>query len=245
MACLKAEGPQRTIKPQAGGGVPRVTAGLLIANLVVFLLLSGGGLIGGVGASELGGGSRLTHGDLGLNAPAVAAGQWWRLITSGFIHFGFMHLAFNMAALYRFGQELETAFGRVPFAALYFASLLAGSFGALVTAPDALTGGASGAVFGLFGAGAMVLKSQGLKLRQTDLGGLLAVNLVITFVIPGISIGGHLGGLVGGAVVGWLLVRSPRWQTMSSSRSVPAVVLACVVGLAAVAGSITFAQGWV
>ncbi len=152
------------------------------------------------------GGSNALAEDLALFGPLVALGEWWRLFTSGFVHYGLMHLLFNMAILYQLGSQLEPALGRFRFGLIYVAGLLGGSLGALALSPLALTGGASGAVFGLMAASLVVLHSHGANLRQSGLPTLLIVNLLITFVVPGISIGGHLGGLVGGGLAGWLIM---------------------------------------
>jgi membrane associated rhomboid family serine protease len=153
----------------------------------------------------VGSGSSSQERDLGLFGPAVADGEWWRIVTSGFLHFGILHLAFNMLLLWWLGQMLEPSLGRVRYVLAYAVSLLAGSLGALLLDPDALTGGASGAVFGLMAAAVLLLRRRGVDPMQSGLGGLLVINLLLTFLRPGISIGGHLGGLVGGALAALLL----------------------------------------
>ena len=180
-----------------------VTRVLIAINVAVFVLtsMSGGSLQGT--ASKL-------HTRLALYGPAVRDGEWYRLITAGFVHYGLIHIAFNMILLYRIGDSLEAAVGRVRFLVLYFVSLLAGSFGALLLSPNAYTAGASGAVFGLFGATAVGQRRSGIDVWRNGIGGLIAINLVFTFVAAGnISVGGHLGGLIGGALVGAVLFR-PR-----------------------------------
>ncbi|MFN0028866.1 MAG: rhomboid family intramembrane serine protease [Acidimicrobiales bacterium] len=163
----------------------------------------------------------------------VAQGEWWRLVTGGFLHGGAMHLAFNMFALWSLGQIMEQVLGSVRFAAAYMASLLAGSFGVMVLSPNDITVGASGAVFGLFGLLLMLQLSRSIPLRQTGLGLTLALNLGITFVIPNISIGGHLGGLAGGAVIGLSLFGLPR-----SARQPNAAVGWAVIAAVAVVATI-------
>jgi membrane associated rhomboid family serine protease len=138
--------------------------------------------------------------------------QWYRLVTSGFLHFGIIHIAFNMILLFQLGQLLEPRLGRTRFALLYFAALLAGSFGELVIGSGSgIAGGASGAVFGLMAAAAIGLHREGVNIFTTGIGSLLILNLVLTFAIPGIAIGGHLGGAVGGAICG-LAMLGPRWR---------------------------------
>ena len=125
-------------------------------------------------------------------------------LTSGFLHVGFFHLATNMFSLYILGQLLEPAAGHVRFAAIYFVSLLTGSFGALVVTAGP-TVGASGAIFGLMAAAALVLRSRGIGIMESGLGIWIGLNLLITFAVPGISVGGHIGGLIGGAVSAYVL----------------------------------------
>lgn len=145
--------------------------------------------------------------DFGLYRGAVANGEWWRLITSGFLHAGVLHLAFNMFALYSLGGFLERVVGPVRFALIYVASLLGGSLGiVLLAGPRSLTVGASGAIFGVFGAFAVLQLSRGMSPWANGIGSTILLNLFITFAVPGISIGGHLGGLAAGAGVGALLL---------------------------------------
>jgi membrane associated rhomboid family serine protease len=139
---------------------------------------------------------------------AVADGEWWRLVTGGFLHFGPIHLLFNMMALWVIGRDVETALGHGRFLAVYLVSLIGGSAAVmLLTAPGANVAGASGAVFGLMGALAVLLRRLRVPLGQV--GGLIAVNLAITFLLPGISVAGHLGGLVTGAAATAALVYAP------------------------------------
>ena len=194
--CVKGGGT-KIIRPGQLLTRPVVTQAIIAANAVVFLVqMSEGGSLGRAG--------RLIS-DYALFGPAVEDGEWWRLITSGFLHVGIMHVAFNMLILWRLGQMLEPTLGRIRFGVLYLASLLAGSVGALLLSPDVSTVGASGAVFGLMGAAAVGYRRRGIDPMQTDIGSLLVINVILTFVIPRISIGGHLGGVAGGALVGWIL----------------------------------------
>lgn len=125
----------------------------------------------------------------------VADGQWWRLVTSGFLHIGLLHLLVNMIALWIIGRDLETVLGRIRFIAVYLLSLLGGStavflFGGLIN-PVA---GASGAVYGLMGGIAVAAFRLKLNLRPILM--IIGINIVLTLSIPGISLLGHLGGLV-------------------------------------------------
>ena len=175
--------------------------------------------------------------DLAVNRYFVDKGEWWRLITAGFTHFGVAHLIMNMVSLYFLGRFVEPALGRSKFFALYLASLLAGTAGALILQPNlGLTAGASGAIFGLLGASAIGLRQRGVPLMQSSIGTMILLNLVITFTISGISIGGHLGGLVGGAACGSVMLaprhrQVPRWATWATPIAVAivSVVVAFVV----------------
>ena len=141
------------------------------------------------------------------DGPDVAEGDYWRLVTAGFLHSGLLHIGFNMYILYWLGTMLEPSLGHARFLALYLASLLAGSFGALLISPDARTVGASGAVFGLMGAAFVMQRARGIDPMQSGIGPVILFNLVLSFVIPNISIGGHLGGLIGGAAAGFAMER--------------------------------------
>ena len=141
--------------------------------------------------------------------PGVSDGAWWQLVTSGFTHVTITHIAFNMLALWMIGPQLELVFGRVRFLALYFLALLAGSAVVLWASGEyQLTLGASGAIYGLFGALIVVARRVGGDMRA--LWGLIAVNVLITFAVPNISWQGHLGGFVGGVVVAAILAYAPR-----------------------------------
>jgi membrane associated rhomboid family serine protease len=166
----------------------------------------------------------------------VAEGEYWRLITGGFLHDGILHIGFNMYILYWLGTMLEPVMGHVRFAALYFASLLAGSFGALVADPNTLTVGASGAVFGLMSAAFIFQRARGIDPWRSGLGPVILLNLALPFILPGlnISIGGHVGGLIGGAIAALAIERLG-----ATRRGDLLPVLACVaVGVVSVIGAI-------
>lgn len=133
-------------------------------------------------------------------APFLTESEPWRMVTSAFLHStNFMHIAFNMYALWILGNSLEPAFGRARFLAIYLVSAFAGSVGVLMLSPiDTVVVGASGAVFGLFGALFVVQKKRGGDLRQILV--LLAINAAIGFIIPNIAWQAHLGGLLAGAL---------------------------------------------
>jgi len=173
--------------------------------------------------------------DFALFEPFVADGEYYRLITSGFMHSGFLHIGFNMYILWFLGNLLEPSLGPVRFGALYFAALLAGASGALLLSPQAVTVGASGAIFGLMGAAFVMQRARGMDPMQSGIGPIILINLALGFIIPNVSIGGHLGGLAGGALAGYLIERAPR--------GLAAPIGICVaVGLAAVAGSFAVVQ---
>jgi membrane associated rhomboid family serine protease len=175
---------------------PVVAQVLIAVNVAVWLAGA---------ALDNGGGGFIVDG--GLFGPSVADGEWWRIVTSGFLHSTRpMHLLFNMLALWSLAGVLEPALGRLRFGVLYGFSLLAGSLGVLVLSPDSLTVGASGAVFGLMGALLVAHWARGIDPWSSGLGGVLLVNLLITFTVPRISVGGHLGGLAGGLLAAWILL---------------------------------------
>jgi membrane associated rhomboid family serine protease len=176
-----------------------VTKVLIGANVAVFLI-------------NLAQGASLTRNDGNLFAdwalfgPLVANGDWWRLLTSAFLHASLIHLAFNMLFLWWIGGPMEAAIGHARFVALYLVSALAGAAGALLLEPEAITVGASGALFGILGA-AVVFERQGYNVLGGQALGIVLINLAISFIVPNISIGGHVGGFVGGALCGLVLSR--------------------------------------
>jgi membrane associated rhomboid family serine protease len=227
--CVRRLQPRVTLdrRLRAATGWLRVTNVLIAVNVGVWLL--GAALGGGLG---LFGGNPLAP-LAGLAASPVAAGQWWRIFTAGFLHGGLLHVGFNMAVLYMLGPQLERALGSLRFAVLYLTALVAGSLGALVASPGALTIGASGAIFGLIAATIVGQRASGIDPRASGMVAWLVVNLIFTFIVPGISIGGHLGGLAGGFVAGLIIFR-PRLHPLVA-------VLACL----AVAGGCFEACLWV
>jgi membrane associated rhomboid family serine protease len=136
----------------------------------------------------------------------VWAGQWWRMLTSGFLHFGPLHLAVNMWSLWVIGKDFELWLGRNRFLGVYLLSLLGGSvFGLLFGAANMQLAGASGAVFGLMGGLTVVLHRLRLSLRPALI--MIAINLVFSVAVPGISLAAHVGGLVVGAALTFVLLR--------------------------------------
>jgi membrane associated rhomboid family serine protease len=177
---------------------------LIAINVIVYLVEIAGGS-GGVNNPS----GRIV-GNLGLFGPYVNEGEWYRLVTSGFLHADLLHIGFNMLLLFFLGRLLEPALGTLRFVVLYFACLLAGSLGALILDPNALTLGASGAIFGLAGATVVIARGRGMDAVAGEIGFLIVFNLVISFTASNISVGGHLGGLVAGVLCGLVIVFGDR-----------------------------------
>jgi membrane associated rhomboid family serine protease len=216
----RPQGIQKVVRPaqRAVSGV-----GSRRPNLVTLILI---GLNVGVFLAELAlGGSPqygnnnwiFDHGALFASAvysngtlAGVAHGEWWRLITAAYLHAGIIHLAVNMVSLYFVGSILEQVIGRWRFALLYVAAGIAGSAGALVWNPNAITVGASGAIFGCLGA-LFVLERRGIIHSGGQILGLIVLNLVFTFALSSyISVGGHVGGLIAGIILMWLMLELRR-----------------------------------
>ena len=213
----KPQGVQKVTRavtaPRLGYATP-VTFALIGINVLVFLAeLFKGGTASGTGNTIY------YHG--ALYGPLVASGDWWRLITAAFLHYGWLHLAMNMWGLYVGGILLERIIGSWRFGVLYLVSGVAGSVGALLLSFGGVTVGASGAIFGIFGA-LLVLERRGVIGTNGQILVLIVINLVFTFAVPGISIGGHLGGLIAGGAV-MLLYMSFRRSMIYSLASAAAV----------------------
>jgi len=177
---------------------PVVTYALIAINTLVFIAQQWV-VIRGQSLTDLGfviAGYRGPTGAL----EGVAGGEWWRIITSGFLHESVLHLGLNMLLLYLIGAQLEVAMGRWRYLALYLTSLLAGSLLVLIINPFEGALGASGAIFGLFGVAFVYQRSLGINPWRSGIGGLIVFNLIFSFAVPGISWAGHIGGLIGGAV---------------------------------------------
>lgn len=187
----------------------------------------------------------------GLLPGMVGLGEWWRLITSAFLHTTIMHVGFNGLLLWMLGRMLEPVLGHARFGALYLAGLAGGSLGVvllswlwaatslnevpvvgsvLTSHPGIPTIGASGAVFGLMGAAVVGLRNRGVNPWRTDIGTLVLLNLAITFFLPGISVGGHVGGLLAGLGVGRLVFVAAEHRRRATVLAVLAA--AAMLGLA-------------
>jgi membrane associated rhomboid family serine protease len=246
--CAKQKTKTRTAQNirSAGATAAQATKALIAINVVMYLLeiLTGsGGLSGGVGGSivndlSLLGNGFQSNGLGGAEAIGVDSGQYWRLLTSGFLHESILHIAFNMYLLWVLGQMLEPALGSVRFVAVYLTSLLAGSFGALLLEPQALTLGASGAIFGLMGFAFFELRNRGIDPFSAGIGWLIVINLGLGLVLNGVSIGAHVGGLVGGSLLAFAFQYAQR-------RRQPALALvACgVLAVVSIVAAIAVAGG--
>jgi len=218
----------------------QATQGVLVAKVLIAINIGVFVLIAAIDARSPNGPLTQLQIDLGLNASLLnqGAGEWYRIVSSGFIHFGILHLGFNMYLLYQLGGMLEASIGRTRMLLLYLACLAGGSLGALILQPGGLHGGASGAVFGLMGVTAVAYQQRGINPMRTQIGSLLLMNLAITFLVPGISIGGHLGGAATGGLCA-LIVTAPHQSTVSRERQpllLGALFLAAAAACVIVAG---------
>jgi membrane associated rhomboid family serine protease len=232
--CARQRTRVRTADAVRAGGAeqPVVTYALIIICVLAFVGEMAGGA--GLGFGRAGG----TFVEKGaLFGPSISIDhEYWRLISGGFLHAGFLHIAFNMYLLWYLGRLLEPALGHLRFAAIYFTSLLAGSFGALLLAPDTVTIGASGAVFGLMGAAVVEFRRRGIGFLESGIGILILFNLGLSFIVPGIAIGGHIGGLVGGVLAALAINLGARFRSLALS------LAGCVaVSAVAVAGAVAVA----
>jgi membrane associated rhomboid family serine protease len=242
MAPVGIRCPEHSGKPQ---GVQRVTRGvqraafegtgakvtkaLVAINVGVYVaeLVTGGG-VNGTGSTIY------LHGV--LYGPLVEQGDWWRLLTAAFLHYGPVHLILNMVGLYWFGSLLEERIGSGRYLMLYLVSGLAGSAGALLWSNGFLTPtvGASGAIFGILGAGLVLERQRDYVFGGSALG-VIIINFVLTFSISSISKGGHIGGLVGGILCALGLTRFGRGHAAYGRPGVLGVATIVLVGVASIA----------
>jgi membrane associated rhomboid family serine protease len=213
-----------------GAEEPRVTVAIIVACVILFL-----GAGGSIGLSSSNSGWIYEH--FALYGPLVHyEHEYWRLVTSGFLHSGIFHIGFNMYLLWVLGQQLERALGSTRFASIYFTALLMGSFGALVQTTTSVVVGASGAVFGLMGALVVVQWRRGYEAFGGGLGGLILINLVISFM-PGFNIafGGHIGGLIGGGLAALAIHEADRfrrpWMGFAACVALSAIAVAGAVAI--------------
>ncbi len=224
----------RVTRGVRAASAPIVTQVLIALNVLAFLVETAGGS----GLSSTGSGTVWEHGV--LFGPSISINhEYWRIVSGGFLHAGPFHLFVNMFSLWFVGSALEPAIGRLNFLVVYVVSLLAGSFGALWFQPLIPTVGASGAIFGIFGALIVVARSRGISIWQSGLGVVLVLNLVFSVTFRGISIGAHIGGLVGGLIAGWLVVELGERRQMPRT----AVAACALVGAASIVGALAVAGG--
>ena len=209
--CIKASRPPATVRAKDWNASQDalITRIIMALNVAVFVWV----LIGDTSSAGFGSSISPREVELGLNKLLLSFNhEWYRLITSGFLHFGILHIGMNMYLLFQLGKLLEPPLGRLRYGLLYFACLLGGSLGVLVLegSSTGLHGGASRAVFGLMDAAAIGMQRRVINIFQTGLGATLMINLLLTFTIPGISIGGHIGGIVMGAICGSIMLPPPQ-----------------------------------
>jgi membrane associated rhomboid family serine protease len=239
-----ARAAERTVSGVGGRRVNAVTLALIAINVAVYLAeLATGGSISGTGNWIFEHGALVMNGVYtqgmvaavsvhsfpGYHIIGVAHGEWWRLVSAMFLHYGPLHLAMNMYSLFFAGTILEHVIGRWRFLLLYLATGIAGSAGALLWSPNATTVGASGAIFGVLGA-LFVLERRGVISSGGQIAGLIVINLIFTFALSSyISVGGHVGGLIGGIVLMALLMNFRRSWSYSVAATAAIVVVAVAV----------------
>ncbi|MFQ6396919.1 rhomboid family intramembrane serine protease [Nocardia sp. KC 131] len=236
--CLRSE--QRDVRPVrtvAGAAaaqkpIPYVTYALIAVNVLVFAVTAAQArsLVDNYNGSQL-------FRRWVLVPHLVADGDWVRVIGSGFLHYGPIHLLLNMFALYVVGRDAELVLGRLRYLAVYLVSLLGGSAAVMVFAQNSATAGASGAVYGLFGAITVIL----LRLRQNpnQMLILIGINIFISFSLPGISMWGHLGGLAAGTLATLGILFLPGWLRAKSQETAGLIGWLAIAALAVVALSVT------
>lgn len=230
--CAKQTTRAKRLRRTSVATVPRVTYTLIVINIIAFLGEQGQFTFTGTEIH----GTLINEGV--LNRETIHIGhQYWRLVTSAFLHENFIHIGFNMYLLYVLGRLLEPAIGSARFAAIYFTALLAGSFGVLLATPFPSLG-ASGAIFGLMGGAVVELRARRISVWESGIGGLIVLNLIISFTFANISVGAHIGGLIGGTLAA-LAIRAADDRRMPALGFVGCVALCAisVVGSLIAAGA--------
>jgi membrane associated rhomboid family serine protease len=241
---------ERAVTGVGSRRVNAVTMALIAINVLVYAAeLAAGGSVNGTGNWLFNHGSLFASGAYfqgqvvpippgftGAVANAgVAHGEWWRMLTAAFLHYGPLHLGLNMFSLYFVGTILEHVIGRWHFLLLYVVAGICGSAGALVLSPDSATVGASGAIFGVLGA-LFVLERRGHIASGGQIAGLLVLNLVFTFAVSNISVGGHVGGLIGGIVLMVAFLEFRRSAALAVGSAAALTVIAFVLAYSKVRG---------
>ena len=220
----------RRVAGESTGGI--VTKALIGLNLGFYLLQISQGDIRGIDSTIFERGA--------LRGFEVSQGEWWRLVTAGFLHIGPIHILFNMLMLYWFGTPLEALLGRGRFIAVYVISVLAGSAGALLlTGAFDVTVGASGGVFGILGAG-LVLERRGINVFGGAALAVVVFNVAFSFLLTNISIGGHIGGLIGGALA--IMALSHFGRAHAAYARIDAVTIAALVAIPVATLAIAYAR---
>jgi membrane associated rhomboid family serine protease len=210
---------------------------ILIGLNVVAFLAEIAGASGGFATV----GNSSVVGNFGLYGVGVAEGEWYRLLTGGFLHAGLTHIAFNMFALFFLGRMLEPSIGTLRFVFLYVAALFGGAFGALLlSGPDTFTIGASGAIFGVFGAAFVIARGRGVDAVAGTIGVILLINLAFSFGTPRVSLGGHLGGLVAGVVCALFIIAGDRGR-LGPNRLPAELIAMTAVAVVSIAGALAVA----
>jgi membrane associated rhomboid family serine protease len=220
----------RVVRPRAmAAAAPVATQAIIAINVVVYLAEIATG--SGFGTVS---GTVYQHG--ALFGPYVGQmHEYWRLVTSGFLHASFFHVAFNMVFIWFIGRSLEPAIGSARFVVAYAASLLCGSLGVLLLEPNSAAVGASGAAFGLMGALIVEARSRGIDLWSTGLIQIALLNFAFTFIGANIAIGAHLGGFVGGILVGLIYDAFDRRRLPREAALAAGVMLGIVAFVASIA----------
>lgn len=241
-----AEGRRRTRQWSTASPI-RVTQALVVINAVIWLAVA-------VYAGDLSiWGGRITeiHRDFALLGRDVDNGEYWRLFTSAFLHYGLFHLAMNMIVLVWLGRLLEPAIGGPRLLLLYAVALCGGALGALLVEPNGLTAGASGAVFGLAGATVVAERASGRRWQDSGILIFLVLNIVISLFVPRISLGGHMGGLIMGAIAALILWGLPNWKAwvvtaarVRPLRALPEISIAALGALAIYLAIAVVAPRW-
>lgn len=232
-------------------GAVRATFVLIAINVGVFVLQLLGGGSSGTGGFLFADGALCGNavGDGGICAGGgqlieTTGSEWWRIVSSGFLHGGLIHLGLNMFVLFILGQVLEPAIGTARFVAVYLVSLIAGAVGALVMSdPTTFTVGASGAIYGLFVATIVIARQRGMHNVVQQLAFWLVLNLVFTFAASNISVGGHIGGLLGGVVGALIVVGAERQISRRETLTAELVTMAGVGAICFVLAIVVAKQG--
>lgn len=232
--CVRSSG-QKVYRARDMAAVPVLTRVVMGVCIVAFIAQGGSARSSGIGDLDPTGRGLLW-------GPAVADGEYWRILTSGFLHADLLHIAFNMYALYLFGPYVERAVGRTSATLCYLGGLVGGSLAVLLFDFSVPTLGASAAVLGMAGALASILWTRGVSIAKTGLGGIFLLNLALPLLVPNISFWGHFGGIAGGALMGlivsWLPERSgvPLGQAQAAAGLAVVALFAAAVVAASMGG---------